>query len=147
MATRNTRDSESREMTARQGYVPPSALPEPAPEPGWSFRWVAVAVNAMPDQTNASKRFREGWVPVRAEDYPELGIAANSHGNVEVGGLILCKMPREKTDARDRYYAQQNAMQMESVDSTYMRNNDSRMPLFSEKRSEVTRGGFGNGSK
>lgn len=143
-----TRELESREYEDRDVYVPPSALPDPTPDPDWAFRWVAIAVNATPDLTNASKRFREGWVPVRAEDHPELGIAANSAGNVEIGGLLLCKMPKGKAKARDRFYEQQSAAQMESVDSTYLRNNDSRMPLFAEKRSEVTRGGgFGNGSK
>lgn len=148
MATRNPRDLESREHTARSVYVPPSALPDPTPEPGWVFRWVAIAVNAAPDHTNASKRFREGWVPVKAEDHPELGIAGNESGNVEVGGLILCKMPEEKAKARERFYEQQTAAQMGSVDSNYLRQNDSRMPVFAEKRSEVSRGGgFGNGSK
>lgn len=148
MATRTPRELESREMTKRETWVEPSALPTPAPDPDWAYRWVAIAINATPDQTNASKRFREGWVPVRAEDYPELGLAANAGGNVEVGGLLLCKMPKERAKARDRFYQQQNAAQMESVDSTFLRNNDSRMPLFAEKRTEVSRGGgFGNGSK
>jgi hypothetical protein len=37
---------------------------------------------------------------------------------------------------------------MESVDNNFMRNNDARMPLFSDRKSTSTKGGgFGSGSK
>lgn len=148
MSTRTPRDLESREKTARSVYVPPSNLPDPTPEPGWAFRWVATAVMGQSDAMNVSKRMREGWVPVKAEDHPELALFESKNGNVEVGGLMLCKMPQEQAEARERYYADQTRSQMESVDAHFMRENDARMPLFSEKRSETTRGrGFGNGTK
>jgi hypothetical protein len=148
MANRDPRDSVSREKTARSVYVPPSSLPDPTPEPGYVYRWVATHILGQLDPTNANKRFREGWVPVKAADHPELNLMGDTSGNVEVGGLMLCKMQKEQAEARDRYYANQAASKMESVDSTFMRNQDARMPLFSEKRSETTRGGgFGNGTK
>jgi hypothetical protein len=57
-------------------------------------------------------------------------------------------MPAENVGARAAYYNGQAQAQMESVDNHFMRNNDPRMPLFSEKRSETTRGrGFGSGTK
>jgi len=97
---------------------------------------------------NVSKKTREGWEPVRAVDHPELMLAANKNGNVEMGGLLLCKMPAELAESRNDYYNKQAQSQMESVDNNFMRNNDPRMPLFSEKKSSTTRGvGFGNGSK
>lgn len=146
--TRIPRDLESREKSARSVYVPPSTLPDPTPEPGWAYRWIATAVMGQADRMNVSKRLREGWVPVKAADHPELELFGDTSGNVEVGGLMLCKMPLEKAEARDRYYAEQTRQQMESVDSTYMRENDARMPLFSDKKSETTRGrGFGSGTK
>lgn len=145
---RDPRDSVSREKSARSVYRPPSLLPDPTPEPGYGYRWIATAVLGVSDPTNVSKKMREGWVPVKAADHPELQLLGDKNGNVEIGGLMLCKMPTEQIEARSRYYAQQAQSQMESVDNHFMRNNDPRMPLFAEKRSETTRGGgFGNGSK
>jgi hypothetical protein len=37
---------------------------------------------------------------------------------------------------------------MDSVDNSFMKNNDARMPLFSDRKTTVSKGGgFGNGSK
>jgi hypothetical protein len=75
-------------------------------------------------------------------------LAGDKNGNVELGGLLLCKMPEELVDSRNSFYRKQNAAQMESVDNNFMRQSDPRMPLFSEKKTSTTRGvGFGNGSK
>jgi hypothetical protein len=94
-----------------------------------------------------SKKMREGWEPVKAADHPELMLVGNATtGNVEIGGLMLCKMPTELAKSRDAYYQKQAQAQVESVDNHYLRNNDPRMPLFSEKKSTVERG-FGSGSK
>lgn len=142
------REIATREKEARAVYVPPSTLPDPTPEPGYVYRWVATHILGQADPTNVSKKMREGWEPVKAEDHPELMLAGNAKtGNVEIGGLILCKMPIERARARDAYFGQQAQSQMESVDNHFMRNNDPRMPLFSDRKSAVSRGnGFGNGS-
>ena len=146
---RMPRDLQSREKTARAVYVPPSALPEPTPEPGIVYRWIATHVLGQSDPTNVSKKMREGWEPVKADDHPELMLMRNEKtGNVEMGGLMLCKMPVELARSRDEYYGRQAQAQMDSVDNHFMRNNDPRMPLFSDRKSSTTRGGgFGSGSK
>ena len=146
---RTPRDNSSREKTARAVYVPPSALPDPTPEPGYVYRWIATHVLGEANPTNVSKKMREGWEPVKAEDHPELMLVGNAKtGNVEIGGLMLCKMLKEQAQARDDYYAQQAQDQMNSVDNHFMRNNDPRMPLFSDRKSSASRGnGFGSGSK
>jgi hypothetical protein len=57
-------------------------------------------------------------------------------------------MPKEKFEARRDYYNNQAQNQMDSVDNHFMRNNDSRMPLFADRKSTTSRGaGFGSGSK
>lgn len=146
--TRIPRDIETRATSTRAVYVPPSTLPVPTPQPGYSFRWIATAVLGQADPSNVSKKMREGWEPVRAEDHPELQLAPNENGNVELGGLMLCKMPTERVQARNEYYENHAQAQMESVDNSYLRNNDPRMPMFSEKRSTTSKGsGFGNGTK
>jgi hypothetical protein len=47
------------------------------------------------DPSNTSAKFREGWEPVKAEDHPELMHHADPtskfKGNIEIGGLLLCK--------------------------------------------------------
>jgi len=146
---RTPRDNVSRDKQARAVYVPPTALPDPTPEPGYVYRWVATHVLGQAEPTNVSRKMRDGWEPVKAADHPELMITGNAAtGNVEIGGLMLCKMPSERARARDDYYDQQAQNQMESVDNHFMRNNDSRMPLFADRKSSTSRGaGFGSGSK
>lgn len=149
-ANRTSREHEAREdqLRATETYAPPSLLPFPDPEPGYAFRYIATHVMGQADPSNVSKRYREGWVPCKAADYPELMLNANAEGHIEIGGLMLCKMSAEQAKARDEYYAAQAASQMESVDNHFMRNNDPRMPLFKDKTSTVTRGsGFGSGKK
>lgn len=147
--TRTPRELTSRAKEVREEYVPPTNLPDPNPRPGIVHRWIATHVLGKADPTNVSRKMREGWVPVKAADYPELELmGSEATGNVEIGGLMLCAMSKEKAAARDAYYQRQAQNQMDSVDNSFMKNNDSRMPLFSEKKSAVSRGaGFGSGSK
>ena len=131
---RTPRDLISRDKQARAVYVPPSNLPDPTPEPGWVYRWIATAVMGEAQPNNVSRKMREGWEPVKAEDHPELLLAGNKTGNVEIGGLMLCKMSKEHAEARDAYYNKQSQNQMDSVDNHFMRNNDPRMPLFADRK-------------
>ncbi len=55
---------------------------------------------------------------------------------------MLCKTPVEFTEQRDAHFRQLSEQQMNSVDNTYMRENDPRMPLFKERSTKVT---FGKG--
>jgi hypothetical protein len=148
MAERMPRDLETREKTARvKAWTPPSALPDPQPQDGWVFRWIRVSLLGTADATNVSSRMREGWEPVRAEEHPELLLSmggTNKAGHVEVGGLILCKAPAEFMQQREKYYADQTKAQLAAVNSNYMRENDPRMPVFSENKTEVR---FGSGTK
>jgi hypothetical protein len=94
MATdRKPRDEESRDLEQRNEYQPSSALPDPKQDPHFVYRWVATHVMGLLDPMNASKRFRDGWEPVKAVDHPELHTPGNKDGNVEIGGLMLCRMP------------------------------------------------------
>ena len=146
---RSNRDSKSRDKSARTVYVPPSNLPDPTPDPDYTFRWVATHVLGQPLANNVSLQMRDGYEPVKAVDHPELALFGNNaSGNVEIGGLMLCKAPKERIEARDEYYKKQSQNQMDSVDNHFMRNNDPRMPLFADRKSSTSRGtGFGSGSK
>lgn len=145
---RTQRDLETREQEKRYVYTPASTLPDPTPEPGFTYRWIATAILGQANPTNVSQKLREGWEPVKAVDHPELMLQGDKNGNVEIGGLMLCKAPTEMVLARKEYYENQARAQMESVDNNFMRNNDARMPLFKDAKTSTSRGGgFGNGSK
>lgn len=125
----------------------PETLPTPDPRPGWKHRWVRVSILGNSDPSNISSKLREGYEPCKGEDYPELMLHASTEGrfkgNIEVGGLLLCRIPEEFMEQRSDYYAQQNKAQMESVDNTFLRDNDPRMQKFAERSTKVT---FGSGS-
>lgn len=142
---RKDRESNTRETTTRvKSWVPPQQLPDPKPQDGFRFRWIRVSLLGQSDDRNVSVKFREGWEPVKAEEHPEIvtkyGFNGNKDGNIESGGLLLCKIPTETAESRNAYYANQNSQQMQAVDNNFMRENNPRMPLFSDKRSTVSRG-------
>lgn len=144
---RLSRELENRETTARKkAWVPPQTLPTPDEKDGWVFRWIRTSMLGQLDPTNTSAKFREGWEPVKAEDHPELMHQADPNsrykGNVEVGGLLLCKAPSDLMKQREEYYRQQTRSQIESVDNSFLRTEDRRMPLFNERRSSTS---FGKG--
>lgn len=139
------REAETRERRVRQ-WQPAATLPTPDPVPGYDFRWVRTSILGQADPTNVSGKMRQGWEPVRAEDHPELMLEANKSGNIEIGGLLLCKIPSEFMEQRSQYYDKQSRAQMESVNNTLFRENDPRMPLFKDHKSETSRSGFGSGS-
>jgi len=150
MADERTLESHmTREDVVREddSWVPSSVLPTPDPQDGWRFRWIRTSVLGHADNTNVSQKFRDGWVPVKREDHPELKIMSDINsqfeGNIEQGGLLLCKAPEKKMKARTDHYEGVAKRQMESVDSNYMRENDPRMPLMRPERS--TRTTFGKG--
>jgi hypothetical protein len=62
--------------------------------------------------------------------------------NVLIGGLLLCKAPREMVEERNSYFVDQSTAQMRSVDNNLMRENDPRMPIFNDRKTKVT---FGKG--
>jgi hypothetical protein len=144
---RNIRVDRQSEARPSDSWTPQSSLPVPEPKDGWVFRWIRTSSLGRSDNTNVSRQFREGWEPVRAEDHPELKIMSDINsqfkGNVEVGGLLLCKAPEERMKARQRHFQEVSDRQIEGVDRSYLRENDPRMPLLNPERS--TRTSFGRG--
>jgi len=141
---RKKRDAESREVEQRpsDSWMPASVLPTPDPQDGWVFRWVRTSTLGKADNTNVSQKFREGWVPVKAEDHPELevmsDIGSRFEGNIEIGGLLLCKAPEGKVQHREEYFQRMAESQMESVDNNFLKQNDPRMPVLNPERSTRT---------
>ena len=148
MAERTPREMENRAKAERpKKWLPPTALPDPNPEDGYAFRWIRVSTLGNNDPSNVSAKLREGWEPVKASEHPEIQLfgKGNPHfpDSIEIGGLLLCKTPVEFVSQRNSFYQNQTDGQMSSVDNSFMRESDARMPLFKERRSEVS---FGRGS-
>jgi len=142
------RELETREKdTRKRSWQRPEVLPSPNPEDGYEYRWVRVSTQGQVDATNVSSKLREGWEPVKAADHPEITMVTIENerfaDNVVIGGLMLCKAPKELVEERNEYYDEQTKSQMRSVDNNFMRENDPRMPLFHERKTKVT---FGNGT-
>jgi hypothetical protein len=144
---RSVRIERQAESRPSDSWMPQSSLPVPEPKDGWVFRWIRTSSLGRSDNTNVSRQFREGWEPVKAEDHPELMVMSDINsqfkGNVEVGGLLLCKAPLEKMKAREKYFQNISDKQIEGVDRSFLRENDPRMPLLNPERS--TRTTFGRG--
>ena len=143
-----TREMQTRETTERpKRWTPPELLPEPDKQPGFDYRWIRVAMNAVADPRNISSRLREGYEPVDVSEQPKMKLLAHRDGpykgNIEIGGLLLCKIPTEFVGQMQEYYAKQTRLQSEAVDNNLMRQSDPRMPIFNERRSSVS---FGKGS-
>lgn len=137
--TQETRETETRTRT----WSRPSALPTPEPRDGLVYKWIRASINGVPDNRNVSMRFREGYVPEKAEDHQDLrqvsDLNSRFKGNLEVGGLLLCSIPAEIVEDRKRQMQLKAARQMESVDNNYLRENDPRMPVLpSERSSKIT---------
>ena len=146
--TRLARELDTRQTTMRPtAWRAPETLPTPDPRPGWSHRWVRTSTMGTADPSNISSKLREGYEPCKAEDYPEMmmhaSIEGRFKGSIEVGGLLLCRIPSEFMEQRSKHYEDQNRAQVESVDNNFLRESNPKMPLFSEKKSRVT---FGSGS-
>jgi hypothetical protein len=134
-------------MERPKQWMPPELLPSPNPEDGYEFRWIRISTLGTADPGHVSAKLREGWEPVKASEHPEIQIMATGEkprfpDSIEIGGLLLCKTPKEFVDQRNGYYQRQTDGQMQSVDNAFMRENDPRMPVFKERRSEVK---FGRG--
>lgn len=128
------------EAAYRPEFRPMADLPEPTPEAGFVFRYIRVAAENVSDTRNVARRFAEGWVPVSATEQPRVAkllgkVGVNADGNIEIGGLMLCKLPVEIQEARTRYYQKVSGDQMRAVDAQYMRGADRRMPKLAPERS------------
>ena len=147
---RSARELDTRQMMQRpEAWRPPETLPMPEDRPGWKHRYVRISTMGQADPSNISSKLREGYEPCKAEEYPELmmhaAIEGRFKGGIEIGGLLLCRIPAEFMEQRAKHFANLNQSQMESVDNNFLRERDARsnMALFADKKTNVT---FGSGS-
>jgi len=146
--TRTPRTIDTRAVTERpKQWQQPELLPEPVRQEGYAYRWIRVATLNAADPRNLSAKLREGWEAVKVEEQPQLAMLVDPDSrfkdNIEVGGLLLCKTPKEFVDQRNAHFDKLSKSQTESVDNNIMRQSDARMPMFSERKSTTS---FGKGN-
>jgi hypothetical protein len=145
---RAQRELETRVTAERpKQWSNPELLPEPDKEPGYAYRWIRVSTLNTADPRNLSSKMREGWEPVAIQEQPKFQLLADPASrfkdNIEIGGLLLCKTPKEFVDQRNEFFAKQTQAQTDAVDNNLMRQSDPRMPIFKERNSTSS---FGSGS-
>ncbi len=145
---RLTRELENRAVQERpKQWTQPELLPEPDKQAGFAYRWIRVATLNVMDARNYSAKVREGWEPCKLDEQPKFQLLVDPNSrfkdNIEIGGLLLCKTPKELVEQRNTHFAKLTLSQTEAVDNSLMRQSDPRMPLFRENKSSSS---FGKGA-
>jgi len=146
MTDRTPRESQSRQKTGRKKpWAPPSMLEAPPAPAGYVHRWIRTGIRGEDDKNNVYARLREGWEPVRADEYPDFDAPVIEDGRhagvIGTGGLMLARIPEETVQERTEYYRDQTRDQMRAVDENLMREQHPSMPIQSDRQSRVTFGG------
>ncbi len=146
MTDRKPRESETREKeTRRKPWAPPSRLDAPEPPAGFQHRWIRVSMRGEEDKMNVNTKLREGWEPVRKDEYPDYEAPTIDEGRFEgiigQGGLMLCRIPVETANERSAYYGTRTREQMVAVDQDLMKDQHPSMPITNSRQSRVSFGG------
>ena len=151
MADRTPRKTTTREDNSRRKpWAPPSHLEAPKAPTGFVHRWVRIAMRGEEDKMNVHSKLREGWEPVRADEYSESDYAVIDEGThtgvIGHGGLMLARIPEETAQERTEYYRGRTREQMTAVDQDLMKEQHPSMPITNDRQSRVTFGGRKNDS-
>ena len=146
---RTSRSSREKVETRNKPWTPPSSLDAPPAPKGFKHRWIRTESVGFMDTGNVSKKLREGWEFVRAEeiknqlgdhDYPVVR-EGQYQGLIGVGGLVLTRIPEEVVEQRRKYFENITADQVKSVDNDILREKRPEMPVNIDRQSRVSFGG------
>ena len=147
---RTSRESDTRKTETRKSvWTPPSSLDAPPAPQGFAHRWVRTSVAGFEDTANVTKKLREGWEFVRAEEIknsPEINKypiikQGQYEGCIGIGGLVLARIPEEILKSRAEYFERITQDQMNAVDNDLMKEQRPEMPINIDRQSRVTFGG------
>ena len=150
---RTSRSSSERKDRLKP-WTPPSSLDAPPAPKGFKHRWIRTESIGFMDTGNVSKKLREGWEFVRAEeiknqlgdhDYPVVQ-EGQYQGLVGVGGIVLARIPEEIVEQRKKYFKDITADQVKSVDNDILREQRPEMPVNIDRQTRVSFGGSRKGS-
>jgi len=140
------RASQTREKTSRpKVWTPPSPLDAPEAPNGFRHRWLRAESMGFQDTKNMSRRIREGFELVRADEYPDSHYPVVEDGKfagcIGVGGLVLARIPEEIAKQRSEYYAKMSSEQVQALDNDLMKEQHPSMPINVDRQSRTTFGG------
>ena len=146
---RTSRSSREKIEIRNKPWTPPSSLDAPPAPKGFKHRWIRTESIGFMDTGNVSKKLREGWEFVRAEevknqlgdhDYPVVQ-QGQYQGLIGVGGLVLARIPEEIVEQRKKYFQNITADQVKSVDNDILREQRPELPVNIDRQSRVSFGG------
>ena len=147
---RTSRESETKVSNeAKKTWTPPSSLDAPPAPNGYAHRWIRTTVQGFEDTANVSKKLREGWEFVRADQViSEIGenrypfySEGKYEGCIGIGGLVLARIPEEILVSRAEYFDRITQDRMNAVDNDLMKEQHPDMPINIDRQSRVTFGG------
>lgn len=131
-------------------YVEPSMLdiPEFDDNDQYVYRWLRITIRGEDDYNNISRRQREGWTFVKAEDLPDgfrfgtLNSTKNPEfdGCVRNGDLVLGKLPRKKAEGYMRRVFQNAQNAQQAISNRRLVDKDTGAVAQNEGQTFVTRG-------
>ena len=127
-----------------ENWTRPSELEAPDPRPGYTQRWIRIRLGNDDDARNSMRKFREGWIPRKAETVPE-GYAPPTFSHARLGevigveDLILCEMPITKAEQRNAFYEARRDKMIEGIEND-LRNVSQRGPRIAKQhKTQVTK--------
>ena len=143
---KTSRASQTRSKTERpKVWTPPSSLDAPPAPDGFRHRWIRAESLGFQDTKNVSARLREGFVLVRADEYPDSQYPVITDGKyagvIGVGGLLLARISEEIAKQRAAYIDNLSRGQDEAVEHDLMKEQHKSMPINVDRQSRVTFGG------
>ena len=139
----NLRERETRPVEWR----PPNNLEAPPAPDGFKHRWLRASARGYEDNQNIISRLRQGYVLVRADEYPDWDLPTQEDGKhagvIGQGGLLLARVPLEIVASRNKFFEKQTGEQMDSVDRDLFKDEHQSMPIHKDRQSRVTFGGPG----
>ena len=146
MTNKNIKSHSTRAKTSRKiVYTPPNDLDAPKPNvDGIKYRWIRVATGGEDDSQNVSRKKREGYEFVRADEHPDFDAPKHETGKyagvIGTGDLVLAKIPIEMSDAKKEYFQQKTSRQTQSVDQDILKEQHPSMPVHQKRSSSSTVG-------
>tara|TARA_B100001094_G_scaffold179455_1_gene173742 strand:+ start:182 stop:643 length:462 start_codon:yes stop_codon:yes gene_type:complete len=143
---KTSRASQTREKTShKQVWTPPSSLDAPPAPDGYRHRWIRAETLGYNDTKNVAASLREGYELVRSDEYPDSDYPTSNDGKyagvIQVGGLLLARIPEEIALQIEAYYNKQTRDKDEAINNDLMKEKQSGMSFSSDSQSRVTFGG------
>ena len=143
---KTSRASQTREKTSQKKvWTPPSSLDAPPAPDGYRHRWIRAETLGYNDTKNVAASLREGYELVRSDEYPDSDYPTSNDGKyagvIQVGGLLLARIPEEIALQIEAYYNKQTQDKEEAINNDLMKEKQAGMRFSNDSQTRVTFGG------